>query len=73
MLVGYTDGVTDALSPDEEMFGRENLVALLAQPTLSALTLLNGIEAGLRAHVGGANQYDDITLLAVRRVPEAFA
>jgi sigma-B regulation protein RsbU (phosphoserine phosphatase) len=73
MLVSYTDGVTDALSPNEEMFGRENLFDLLAQPAPSAPALLNKIEAGLRTHVAGANQYDDITLLAVRRVPEAVA
>ncbi|MCL4294870.1 MAG: SpoIIE family protein phosphatase [Anaerolineae bacterium] len=72
MWVGYTDGVTDALSPDEEMFSRENLMALLAQPAPSAPVLLDQIEAGLQAHVAGANQYDDITLLAVRRVAEAF-
>lgn len=72
MLVGYTDGVTDALSPDGEMFGRENLAALLAQPALSAPALLDRIEASLRAHVAGADQYDDITLLAVRRVFEAI-
>lgn len=73
MLVGYTDGVTDALSPDEEMFGRENLAALLAEPAPSAPALLNQIEVSLRAHVAGANQFDDITLLAVRRIPEAVA
>lgn len=71
ILVGYTDGVTDALNPVGEMFGPENLTALLAQPAPSAPALLDRIETSLRMHVATANQYDDITLLAVRRMAEA--
>lgn len=71
LLVVYTDGVTDALNSAGEMFGRENLTALLAQSAPSAPALLDGIESSLRTHVAGANQYDDITLLAVRRMAEA--
>jgi serine phosphatase RsbU (regulator of sigma subunit) len=68
MLVVYTDGVTDALNPAGEMFGWEKLAALLAQSVPSAPALLNQIESSLRVHIAGANQYDDITLLAVRRM-----
>lgn len=71
ILVIYTDGVTDALNPAGEMFGGENLTALLAQPAPSAPAMLHQIEASLRTHVAGASQYDDITLLAVRRIAEA--
>lgn len=73
-LLAYTDGVTDALNPAGEMFSRERLASLLAQqPDSTAPALLDHIETCLHAHVAGADQYDDITLLAVRRVPGTVA
>jgi phosphoserine phosphatase RsbU/P len=68
-LLAFTDGVTDALNPTQEMFSREKLLALLDQPTSSATALLDRIEANLRTHTAGADQYDDITMLAIRRTP----
>lgn len=69
ILLAFTDGVTDALSPTQEMFSRERLLLLLNQPASSSTALLDHIEANLRAHIAGADQYDDITMLAVRRTP----
>jgi len=73
ILLAFTDGVTDALSPTQEMFSRERLLLLLNQPASSSTALLDHIEANLRAHIAGADQYDDITMLAVRRTPLAKA
>ena len=73
ILLAFTDGVTDALSPTQEMFSRERLLSLLNQPASSSTALLDRIEANLRAHIAGADQYDDITMLAVRRTPLAKA
>ncbi|MCQ3974552.1 MAG: hypothetical protein DPW09_14010 [Anaerolineae bacterium] len=66
-LYAFTDGVIDAQNSAGEMFGRENLRSLLAQPVASAAALLDLIETTLNIHVAGANQYDDITMLAVQR------
>lgn len=67
-LYTFTDGVVDAQNFAGEMFGRETLHSLLAQPITSAPALLDMIEGALKTHVAGANQYDDITMLAVRRI-----
>ncbi|MBI1876723.1 MAG: serine/threonine-protein phosphatase [Chloroflexi bacterium] len=69
ILLAFTDGVTDALNPAGEMFTRERLAGLLEQPFLSASALLQQIETDLRAHVAGADQFDDITIMAVGRTP----
>ena len=66
-LVAFTDGVTEAQNAEGELFDHERLRTLLAQPVSSAAELLDRIQAGVQAHIGGADQSDDITLLAVRR------
>ena len=66
-LLIYTDGVTDARDPDHNLFTEEGLLALLDEPDPTAAALLARIEANLRQHMAGAAQFDDITMLAVRR------
>ena len=71
-LVLFTDGVSEAFDPDQELFGEERLLAHLAQqPGRNAKeTTLSVIDA-VRRHAAGAKQSDDITVLAVRGAPEA--
>jgi sigma-B regulation protein RsbU (phosphoserine phosphatase) len=64
-LLAFTDGVTDAMNARGESFDRERLIAMLAPA--SAADLLDAIETRVRAHIADANQFDDITMLAVRR------
>ncbi len=64
----FTDGVPDCQNPHGEFFGRERLLDALGRMNGSAPDLIAGIEADLRQYIGGANQFDDITLLGVRRV-----
>ena len=70
LLMTFTDGVTEARDPSGEFFEEDRLLALLKQPASSASEHLDRIEARLQAHTAGADQFDDITMLAVRRVPE---
>ena len=65
-LFAYTDGVTDAKGP-EGFFGRERLGALLAAGAAPAADLLDRVAASVRIHVGDAERFDDLTVLAVRR------
>jgi sigma-B regulation protein RsbU (phosphoserine phosphatase) len=65
-LLAFTDGVTDARGASGR-YGEERLLSLIGRPVSSAASLLDAIEADVNAHVGGADQADDITLLAVRR------
>ncbi|MBW4427856.1 MAG: PP2C family protein-serine/threonine phosphatase [Nostoc desertorum CM1-VF14] len=68
ILVAYSDGVTDARNPKREFFGEEKLLSLLQQPAFSATAALDRIEASVYAHIGDADQFDDITMLALHRV-----
>ncbi len=72
-LFAYTDGVTDAENPYGERFGKERLFSLLEQPVTSVATLLESIETRLHIHIAYAEQFDDITMLAVRRSPASEA
>ena len=67
MLIAFTDGIPDATNDREELFGRERLSELLRGGEASAATLLGSIEAELQRFVDGAAQFDDITLLGIRR------
>jgi sigma-B regulation protein RsbU (phosphoserine phosphatase) len=69
ILFLFTDGVTDARGPDEAFFTEERLLSLVTRPVQSAEAMLELIRSNLRDHIGDAVQYDDITMLAVKRNP----
>ena len=63
----YTDGVTEAMSPDDELFGLDNLRDLLkGKHDLKLDQLCTDIEASLAEFQQG-EQFDDITMLALKR------
>jgi sigma-B regulation protein RsbU (phosphoserine phosphatase) len=63
----YTDGVTEALSPHNELFGMERLIKQLSIGyRLSLSQLLNNIDKALEEFQKG-DQFDDITMLALKR------
>ncbi|HEY9850441.1 MAG TPA: SpoIIE family protein phosphatase [Leptolyngbyaceae cyanobacterium] len=70
ILVSYTDGVTEAKSPNAEFFTEKQLMSLLEPPVNSAMSLLEIIQEKLTQHISTADQFDDITLMAVKRTPE---
>jgi len=67
-FLGFTDGVTEAHAPSEEVFGEGRLLAILKPAPNSAPALLARIEASLSDHRAGKELFDDVTMLAVRRV-----
>jgi sigma-B regulation protein RsbU (phosphoserine phosphatase) len=66
-LFAFTDGVTEAMNSEGELFGLERLDSLLVQPVSSAAELLDRVQAGVEEHLGGMDLSDDITMLALRR------
>ena len=68
ILLGYTDGVTEAGAADGTFFTDAGLASLLERPSSTAAELLDRIAESLRVHIGDAEQFDDITLLAIRRI-----
>jgi sigma-B regulation protein RsbU (phosphoserine phosphatase) len=73
ILIGYTDGVTEALSPSETLYSREKFCALLELPASSAAELIERIQTDLFLHIDNAPQFDDITMIAVHRKPQSTA
>ena len=64
----YTDGVTEALNPEEELFGEDRLRAALNDPQaihLPVAQLLPYLRAALEQYARGAEQADDITMLGI--------
>lgn len=68
-LLLYTDGVTEAMDPLRQMFGAPRLGRFMAdQGHLPARGLVQALVEELQVHGAGAEQHDDITLIAVKRV-----
>jgi phosphoserine phosphatase RsbU/P len=67
-LVGYTDGATDALSPEQTLFGRDRFHRLACRRVDFASQLIVDFRDELFSHIQNAPQYDDITLIAVHRL-----
>lgn len=66
VLVGYTDGVTEARSPGDEAFSRKRLQTLLEQPFSTASDVLERVKSDLFSFIDIAPRHDDVTMLAVQ-------
>lgn len=66
-LVLYSDGIPDAQDVAGEMFGGERFRALLQADGQPPTETFTAVLAALDKHIGGASQFDDITLLMVSR------
>ncbi len=67
LLLAFTDGVTDAMNEQNVPFGKERLVAIVRAGETAPTALLKAIETRLQSFAGTANQFDDITMIAVNR------
>jgi serine phosphatase RsbU (regulator of sigma subunit) len=67
VLLAYTDGVIDAQNKNGETFSRHRLNKLLAEPCPSAKALIDAISLKIKTHISNQDQFDDITILALRR------
>ncbi|MBQ9003167.1 MAG: SpoIIE family protein phosphatase [Eggerthellaceae bacterium] len=70
-LVAFTDGVTEAVSAEREFFGSDALVDCIAEgaPYSSASELADAIVRTVDAFAAGCEQFDDLTLVVVHRMP----
>ena len=68
ILVLYTDGVTEALDPEQALYGEDRLQGLLGQARpAGARECVDLIVEDVGTFARGATQADDITLVALRR------
>ena len=73
-LVMFTDGVTEAMDPDNQEYGEARLEALLAACGGAAPDrVIARIEDDVVAFASGAPQADDLTMMAIRRGRAAAA
>lgn len=71
-LVLYTDGVSEAMNAQDELYGNPRLESFLRTAKgLSINQLFEGILSDVSAFVKGHHQSDDITLLLVKYVKDA--
>jgi phosphoserine phosphatase RsbU/P len=69
-FVLFSDGVSEAMNPEEDFYGEERLLAAL--PTTSGATAAETVTRLLedvRRFTAGAKQSDDIAVLAARYAP----
>jgi serine phosphatase RsbU (regulator of sigma subunit) len=66
-LLIYTDGITDARNAEAEPFSEERLLALLESGADLATTTVARVQTAVGTHAGSADQFDDMTMLAVHR------
>ncbi len=72
VVLFYTDGAIEVQNAEGEEFGAERLSAVLAEHlTEPAEAIAEAIDAAVQDFAGEAAQYDDFTLILVKREPDA--
>ena len=66
VLLTFTDGVSEARNPAGGTFTDKRLQVVLEEPAPSAAIIVDRIETALQLYMAGAEQADDITMLAAR-------
>jgi serine phosphatase RsbU (regulator of sigma subunit) len=69
LLLMYTDGLTEAFSPNNDMFGEERLQQVLKmEETSSARGVLDALETSVNGFMDPLPAADDLTMLALKRI-----
>ena len=68
-VVIFSDGVSESVNPQDEQFGNSKLGKyLLAYRDRSASDILDGLIDVVQEHTQGKAQFDDITIVVVKRL-----
>jgi sigma-B regulation protein RsbU (phosphoserine phosphatase) len=67
ILYTCTDGIPEVQNQAGDFFGNERLLSLLTRNHQSAEQMISAISAGINHHILNTDQYDDVTMLVVRR------
>jgi sigma-B regulation protein RsbU (phosphoserine phosphatase) len=70
ILVLYSDGITDAHNPAGEMYTQDRWERMLIQPVPSSQNQIEHLTNQVLEFIGEAPQFDDITLVSIRRLDE---
>ena len=70
-LFVYTDGAPEATNASEELFGTDRMLgALNREPDAAPEALVRLMEQAIDEFVGAASQFDDLTMLVIKRCRE---
>jgi len=73
VLLLQTDGLQDAMNTGQEFYGEERLLRFLEGLSLHSFTskeIRDAILADVRAFMGKAHQYDDMTVIVIKCLTE---
>jgi sigma-B regulation protein RsbU (phosphoserine phosphatase) len=65
LILGYSDGVIDAVSPAGEIFGTERLARVMREAPASPSAVIQQVVSALEEFTQGSEPYDDVTLVAI--------
>lgn len=68
IFLSFTDGVTDATDKDGNQFSKENVLDCLENGPKSAKKIVDLIMQRIDNHALEAEQFDDITLMTIKRI-----
>ena len=64
----YTDGVTEATNSNNQLFGMDRIIDNISNNNCdSATEMINDMRKSIDEFIGDAPQFDDITMLAIKR------
>jgi phosphoserine phosphatase RsbU/P len=67
VLIGYTDGITEAMNPKDEEWGEDRMIAkAISCAQLPAQQMLESLFDAADAFASGAPQHDDMTLVLMK-------
>jgi sigma-B regulation protein RsbU (phosphoserine phosphatase) len=67
-ILFYTDGVTEAFSEQDELFGEDRLINVVRTAHDASADLLDAIDNALDIFIGSTPPADDITMISVKRI-----
>lgn len=69
-IVLYTDGLTEAFSPDGELYGETRLISALrsAPPQHTSKEVIETVEEDLNQFIGSLPLGDDLTMLIIKKI-----
>ena len=69
-LIFHTDGLIEALNPEEDMYGTERLKETVSQipDSSTAAEAIQHLVDDVHSFVGEAEQYDDMTIVVIKRL-----
>ena len=62
----YTDGVTEAVNTNDELYGDDRLLEVLKNTESDTDSICSAVKADVDEFVGEAPQFDDITMLCLK-------